>query len=143
MNQQPQKSSRIVWLVRILTFVAVAMVVTTTAIEGWTLGHTRRERSEITARQKKLDDAARQLREYAEESRTEILNALEETASWQLQPDPAVRRFAAFVRSQLSEPVSLDVRKTFVALMSPSDRLTDIAERANAWRQRYEPSRWT
>ena len=74
----PQKRNRIVWLVRFLTLIGLAMVVTTTGLVGWTLAGMRRERAEVAAEEKRLDRASHQLREYAGLSQTEIAARLAE-----------------------------------------------------------------
>lgn len=134
---RPQQRQSIVWLVRILTFISLAMVVTTTALVGWTLAAMRRERGQATLEQNRLNDAGRQLRERAIEYRVSIRASLDETAVWQSQEHSAGAKFAELIASQLKSPVNPAVVPSLVELRAHSDGLSQIEQRAIEWRTSY------
>ena len=133
------KGQRIVWLVRILTFVGLAMVVTTTGLEGWTLSTMRRERAHAIAEQERLNGAARQIRERAAASQAEIRATLDEATSSPAQSPSALAQFADLVRSQLEAAENSTMRPALSDLRDQCAGLTDIERRAADWRANYLP----
>jgi PAS domain S-box-containing protein len=133
----PQKRNGIVWLVRILTVIGLAMVVTTTGLVGWTLAGMRRERAEVTAEEARLDRASHQLRESESASRTEIQTALDETIPWKTKEPSAAEDFAALIHRQRNSLAFSTVVKPLDKLSDHAANLTEIAASARSWRTSY------
>jgi PAS domain S-box-containing protein len=133
----PRQGRRIVWLVRMLATIGLAMVVTTTGLVGWTLAQVRAERARATAEQGQLDQASRELRESAVRSRIEIQAALDETAV-RAGRQPAVAELEKLVRTQLDSQPDPAVLPSLRQLHAGAMRLAESAGRANAWRAAYD-----
>jgi PAS domain S-box-containing protein len=135
----PQQSQKVVWLVRTLVSVGLAMVVTTTGFVGWTLAGMRRERSLATAEQARLDAPLHQFREKMGTIQRDIATQLDENADWQPSSPSALEQFTVLVRTQLHNPGNPAIVPLLQDIEGQAQRLSKIAIRAGIWRQRYLP----
>jgi PAS domain S-box-containing protein len=135
MKEQRQQGRRIVWLVRVLAAVGLALVILTTGLIGWTLARVRHERAAVMDVQEQLNQTALLLRESAGASQIELLNFLDDPRL--SSHSQAVADFSDLICSQREAQPDPAVSRALTVLNEHAATMQNIARRAAAWGSNY------
>ncbi len=133
----PEEGKRILWLVRLLVGVGLAMVAVTIGVMGGTLGLTRSKRALLLEQRQRLSVTTQTILRESGEARAEIRAVLDETKPVPENPD-LVTRFAQETDEKLHASDTEKVPDGFGELALLAHRLRDTEDQARDWRSRYD-----